>query len=249
LRSSVIVGTTMGETQFIENRLTSDASNWLTSDHMSEILSGRPGSIADHVCRDLDITAPPCDLYGACAAGNMAIAAARRQLLDGRCDIALAGGADGFSRLAFLGFMRLRVMAAEVCRPFDERRDGFVVSARPSSSLKRIRRPGAAYTPDLGASSPAKIITPLVRTRTATALPVPLSPHSQKPTSPPPKSTTSAPTAPAPRKTTRSKSPSSKNASPRASPSAPSNPSPATPWALLPLSKPPPASSASNIRH
>lgn len=127
LRTSVTVGTTMGETQFIEDRLTADASRWLTPEHMREILSGRPGSIAERVCRDLGIAAPSCDLYGACAAGNMAITSARRQLLDGHCDIALAGGADGFSRLAFLGFMRLRVMAAEICRPFDERRDGLFV--------------------------------------------------------------------------------------------------------------------------
>jgi len=127
LRAGVTVGTTMGETQFIEDRLTADPSNWLTPDHMREILCGSPGSIAGNVCRELNIPGPSCDLYGACAAGNMAIAAARRQLLDDRCDIALAGGADGFSRLAFLGFMRLRVMAAEVCRPFDERRDGLFV--------------------------------------------------------------------------------------------------------------------------
>jgi len=29
--------------------------------------------------------------------------------------------------LAFIGFMRLRVMAAELCRPFDEKRDGLLV--------------------------------------------------------------------------------------------------------------------------
>ncbi len=126
-RVSVIVGTTMGETQFIEDRLTADVPNWLTPEHMREIISGRPGSISQSVCRDLALNADSYDLYGACAAGNMAIAAARRQLLDGSCDVALAGGADGFSRLAFLGFMRLRVMAAEVCRPFDDRRDGLFV--------------------------------------------------------------------------------------------------------------------------
>jgi hypothetical protein len=41
--------------------------------------------------------------------------------------VALVGGADGFSRLAFLGFMRLRVMAGGLCRPFDEARDGLLV--------------------------------------------------------------------------------------------------------------------------
>lgn len=126
-RVCVTMGTTMGETQFIEDRLTGDSTRWLTPEHMREILSGQPGSIAQHVCESLGIKAQSYDLYGACAAGNMAIAAARRHLLEGRCDIALAGGADGFSRLAFLGFMRLRVMAAETCRPFDERRDGLFV--------------------------------------------------------------------------------------------------------------------------
>lgn len=123
----IIVGTTMGETQFIEDRLTLPPEQWLTPDHMREILGGRPGSIAAHIQKSLGTSATSYDLYGACAAGNMAIAAARRRILDGHCDIAIAGGADGFSRLAFLGFMRLRVMAAEVCRPFDERRDGLFV--------------------------------------------------------------------------------------------------------------------------
>lgn len=126
-RASVLVGTTMGETEFIENRLTAPAEQWLSDEHMREIAGGTPGCIARNVAEDLALRAPAVDLYGACAAGNMALAAARRQLLDGRADIVLAGGADGFSRLAFIGFMRLRVMAAEVCRPFDERRDGLLV--------------------------------------------------------------------------------------------------------------------------
>ncbi|MHC4090045.1 MAG: beta-ketoacyl-[acyl-carrier-protein] synthase family protein [Planctomycetota bacterium] len=126
-RLAIIVGTTMGETDFIEERLDAPADQWLCPDHMRQICGGRPGCIARNVQTDLGAEGPAIDLYGACAAGNMAIAAARRQLLDGHCDIALAGGADGFSRLAFIGFMRLRVMAAGVCRPFDQKRDGLLV--------------------------------------------------------------------------------------------------------------------------
>jgi 3-oxoacyl-[acyl-carrier-protein] synthase II len=140
-RVSIIVGTTMGETEFIEERLGSPSDEWLSADHARKIVGACPGCLARNVAADLGVPqgGPPrgttqgssrfraVDLYGACAAGNMAITAARRQLLDGRCDVALAGGADGFSRLAFIGFMRLRVMAAEVCRPFDERRDGLLV--------------------------------------------------------------------------------------------------------------------------
>jgi 3-oxoacyl-[acyl-carrier-protein] synthase II len=126
-RCHVIVGTTMGETEFIEGRLAEDASRWLSDDHMKQIARGCPGSIAGNVRRHVGGRAEATDLYGACAAGNMAIGMARRHLLEGRCDIALAGGADGFSRLAFIGFMRLRVMASEVCRPFDQARDGLFV--------------------------------------------------------------------------------------------------------------------------
>jgi len=126
-RVSIIVGTTMGETEFIEERLGAPSEEWLSADHAKKIVGARPGCLARNVAADLCVASPAVDLYGACAAGNMAITAARRQLLDGRCDVAIAGGADGFSRLAFIGFMRLRVMAAEICRPFDERRDGLLV--------------------------------------------------------------------------------------------------------------------------
>lgn len=125
--SSVIVGTTMGETEFIEERLAASDEEWLSTDHMRQIASAGPGSIAANVKADLGLNGPAADLFGACAAGNMAIAIARRRLLEGRCDVALVGGSDGFSRLAFIGFMRLRIMAAEVCRPFDEERDGLFV--------------------------------------------------------------------------------------------------------------------------
>jgi 3-oxoacyl-[acyl-carrier-protein] synthase II len=158
-RVAIIVGTTMGETEFIEERLDAPEAEWLSPDHMKRIVVGMPGSIAANVGADLQVEGPAVDLYGACAAGNLALATARRRLLDDECDIALAGGADGFSRLAFIGFMRLRVMAAEVCRPFDEQRDGllvgegavmFVLEKEPSARARgapiRARVAGAAVT-------------------------------------------------------------------------------------------------------
>jgi 3-oxoacyl-[acyl-carrier-protein] synthase II len=126
-RLAVTVGTTMGETDFIEQRLNAADTEWLSDEHMRRIGAARPGSIARNVLLSLGVTGSAVDLYGACAAGNMTIATAARDLRAGRCDVALVGGADGFSRLAFLGFMRLRIMARELCRPFDQRRDGLLV--------------------------------------------------------------------------------------------------------------------------
>lgn len=128
-RVSVIVGTTMGETEFIEERLSAGEEDWLSESHARNIMSGQPGCISKNVAEAFPEAraTETLDLYGACAAGNMALAAAKQRLLDDRCDVAIAGGADGFSQLAFIGFMRLRVMAAEMCRPFDEKRDGLLV--------------------------------------------------------------------------------------------------------------------------
>lgn len=126
-RVSITIGTTMGETEFIENRMDVAAGDWLSREHWERIAVGQPGCIARNVQASLGLSGPASDLYGACAAGNMALSSARQSLLAGKCDVALAGGADGFSRLAFVGFMRLRVMSAGVCRPFDEQRDGLLV--------------------------------------------------------------------------------------------------------------------------
>lgn len=126
-RMVTIIGTTMGETEFIEERLGADDADWMSPEHARRIASGQPGSISSQVRGDVGGKGPAVDLYGACAAGNMAIISARASLLAGRCDVALAGGADGFSQLAFIGFMRLRVMASELCRPFDQQRDGLWV--------------------------------------------------------------------------------------------------------------------------
>ncbi|UCE58274.1 MAG: beta-ketoacyl-[acyl-carrier-protein] synthase family protein [Phycisphaerales bacterium] len=158
-RLDITVGTTMGETEFIEERLDAPEDEWLSKEHMKRIATGRPGSIAANVAADLKAGTSALDLYGACAAGNLALTAARRRLLDGECDLALAGGVDGFSTLAFIGFMRLRVMADGVCRPFDQERDGLLVgegaamfvleresSARRRGAPIRARVAGASIT-------------------------------------------------------------------------------------------------------
>lgn len=126
-RTAVLVGTTMGETQFIEEPLFDGTGDPLTAEELAGVVQHSPGCIARAVGQALGLSGSAVDVYGACAAGNIALHLACRHLLDDRADIVLAGGADGFSRLAFIGFMRLRVMAAEVCRPFDVRRDGLLV--------------------------------------------------------------------------------------------------------------------------
>lgn len=63
----------------------------------------------------------------ACAAGNMALAAAYERLAQGQVSFALAGGADPLAPITFFGFNRLLSLAPDTCRPFDLERKGVVM--------------------------------------------------------------------------------------------------------------------------
>lgn len=73
------------------------------------------------------LSGPQQSLATACAAGNYAVGAALGALRAGRCDVALAGGVEPFSRLALVGFSRSRAMASDDCRPFDAQRTGMLL--------------------------------------------------------------------------------------------------------------------------
>src|SRR5437899_12638708 len=62
----------------------------------------------------------------ACAAGNYAIGYGFDMIRTGRTDLMLAGGADPFSRITYMGFARLGAIAPERCQPFDRNRKGMV---------------------------------------------------------------------------------------------------------------------------
>jgi len=117
-RVGVFVGTTMGESAEFETAL----------DRGAFALADATGpAFARAIAQAYDITGPLQTLGTACAAGNYAIGAAARALAAGRVDIAIAGGVEPFSRIAMLGFARMRAMAPHGCAPFDVGRRGMTL--------------------------------------------------------------------------------------------------------------------------
>ncbi|MFI7386652.1 beta-ketoacyl-[acyl-carrier-protein] synthase family protein [Streptomyces sp. NPDC049813] len=133
-RVAVVVGTAHGGLRYY--------------DEQQAVLSGRgarrvapkvaPLSVnnnaASGVCRDLGARGPSLAVSTACASGTDAIGTALGMLRAGRCDIAVAGGAESLvSRLVFASTSQMRALSTRVddpagaCRPFDADRDGFVV--------------------------------------------------------------------------------------------------------------------------
>ncbi|MBU0480837.1 MAG: beta-ketoacyl-[acyl-carrier-protein] synthase family protein [Proteobacteria bacterium] len=82
------------------------------------------GNVASALHRILGTTGPSAVITNACASGTDAIGVARNWLAAGLCDIAIAGGADELSRVAYNGFVSLMLSDSEPCRPFSGDRKG-----------------------------------------------------------------------------------------------------------------------------
>jgi 3-oxoacyl-[acyl-carrier-protein] synthase II len=124
---AVVMGTTMGESQVLE----SIDERWVASGDAAagpDIATRYPcQAISSNLAKELGTSGPTFMIPTACAAGNYAIGYAFDLLKRGRATMALAGGADCFSRIALAGFARLAATAPAMCQPFDRNRKGMVV--------------------------------------------------------------------------------------------------------------------------
>jgi 3-oxoacyl-[acyl-carrier-protein] synthase II len=73
---------------------------------------------------------PSETIVTACAAGTHSVAAAARLVATGRCDVAIGGGAEAsFHPVAVAAFTNMTALSTSgVSRPFDARRDGFLMT-------------------------------------------------------------------------------------------------------------------------
>jgi 3-oxoacyl-[acyl-carrier-protein] synthase II len=117
-RVGVFVGTTMGESEVYEE-------STVTGDF--DLAEGGAPVFADAVAAEFALRGPRRTLGTACAAGNYAIGAAARAVASGRVDVAVAGGVEPFSRIAMVGFARMRAMAPAGCAPFGVGRRGMTL--------------------------------------------------------------------------------------------------------------------------
>jgi 3-oxoacyl-[acyl-carrier-protein] synthase II len=115
-RVGVSMGTTSGEPQIVEQY--NDARKAHGLDAVPKELAPK---YPCHV-----IQGPCLMIPTACAAGNYAIGYGFDLIRAGRTDLMLAGGADPFSRITYMGFARLGAIAPERCQPFDKNRKGMV---------------------------------------------------------------------------------------------------------------------------
>src|SRR2546428_200826 len=173
-RTGVIVGVGMGGISSVEEMYLSLAAH--TVRRVSPFLIPRiiPNMASGQIAIRYGARGPNYATTSACASGAHAIGEALMLIRDGRQDVMLAGGAEApICLLGVGGFSAMRALAtnfndepARASRPFDARRDGFVIAEGAGvlvlEELEHARRRGARVYAELaryGATSDAYHMT------------------------------------------------------------------------------------------
>ncbi len=121
-RVGIAIGTTVGVT--FNNEKT--YYEWLDTGHIDRhavesFFSSNPALVLKEL---LNVKGPAAVVTNACSSGTDAIGLGMLWIDNNMCDIAICGGADELSRIAFNGFVALQLASRKRARPFDVNRDG-----------------------------------------------------------------------------------------------------------------------------
>jgi 3-oxoacyl-[acyl-carrier-protein] synthase II len=128
-RLAILVGTGVGGLKTLEDecRAFIDGGVRAVSPHFVPMMM--PNAAAGAIAMQLGAHGPGFSVSSACATGSHAIGEAKRMLERGAADVVVAGGTEAaITPLCMAAFQRMGALSREgVSRPFDARRDGFVM--------------------------------------------------------------------------------------------------------------------------
>jgi 3-oxoacyl-[acyl-carrier-protein] synthase II len=128
-RLAILVGTGVGGLITLEGecRKFVDGGERAVSPHFVPMMM--PNAAAGAIAMELGAHGPGFSVSSACATGSHAIGEAKRMLERGEADVVVAGGTEAaITPLCVAAFKRMGALSREgVSRPFDARRDGFVL--------------------------------------------------------------------------------------------------------------------------
>ena len=126
-RASVVLGTTMGEADVLEDLDAAWIQKGLSAVKRAMIPKYGSTLLPIHVARAIGAEGAVLTLPAACAAGNYAIGFATDMIRAGKADVVVTGAAEMLQELQFSGFVRLAAMAPQKCQPFDLNRQGLIL--------------------------------------------------------------------------------------------------------------------------
>ncbi|MGP3947307.1 beta-ketoacyl-[acyl-carrier-protein] synthase family protein [Streptomyces sp. 7N604] len=134
--AALTVGTTLGDIDLAESGEV-DQSDQSASSYV----------VAAEVAQEHGLGGPNQSLSTACSAGVYAVSWGAELIRDGRADVVIACGTDGYSRVALAALDRFGLLDRQLCRPFDTGRQGMVTGEGAAAvvleSADHARRRGA----------------------------------------------------------------------------------------------------------
>ena len=133
-RVGTMMGSALGGVAFAESQVPEFLAHGPRGLDASLALAVFPGAASCNIAIEFGFTGPNATNAMSCASGTIAIGEAFHAVRDGRADVMLAGGAEApLAPLTYAAFSIIRAMStrnddpARASRPFDARRDGFVM--------------------------------------------------------------------------------------------------------------------------
>lgn len=123
----VLLGTTMGETQILEDMDKKWVSEGEGGVDQALIQAYATNCLSVNVALEFALGGFNAVIPTACSSANYAIGYGYDLINAGKAPVAFCGGVDAFSKVAFIGFSRLYAMAPEKCQPFDKNRKGMML--------------------------------------------------------------------------------------------------------------------------
>lgn len=135
-RLGVLIGSGAGGIEYAERQYQLYYANRLREVNPYAIPSSFVGTLSSEISMALGIHGPSHVISNGCSSSSDALGYALDQIRLGRCDAVLAGGVEACITPGIMaGFCRMRVVStgfnddpAAASRPFDRRRDGFVLA-------------------------------------------------------------------------------------------------------------------------
>ncbi|MFC1704504.1 beta-ketoacyl-[acyl-carrier-protein] synthase family protein [Candidatus Omnitrophota bacterium] len=127
-KAAVIMGTTSGTSNAFAAYHTTWLREGIKKVNPVDVAKNKHESIVHCISNEFGLKGISVLMGTACSAGTYAIGEAFDLLRLSKAEVILAGGADALSEVSHCGFNALRSLTKSVCRPFDKRRDGMVVS-------------------------------------------------------------------------------------------------------------------------
>lgn len=133
-RAGSMMGTALGGCSYAESQLAAYLKDGLRAVDAYLALGVFGGASSCNVAIEFGLSGPNSTNSMSCASGTIAIGEGFRQIRDGYADIMVCGGAEApLAPLCFGAFALIRAMSTandepeRASRPFDKRRDGFVM--------------------------------------------------------------------------------------------------------------------------